>query len=208
MRAWHKWDKFFLFSFFLSWSGVSNTHWRWHARLGYDKCRRSQRAMAWLALQNWGASSLWHPYSWWAALEKGHTGGTPQKQFSSKGFNGFWVHQLICLVKDILSCTWSITMNVEAIGILRYSSRGHHFVALCCILKPLNIEHNWVLNSGSIVQGALRFWSVNLLSLCFWAKCGNGVMLCCYTSHSIVDIIPMMAVFQFDLNVKQVFLSM
>jgi hypothetical protein len=74
-------------------------------------------------------------------------------------------------------------------------------------LWTLSITEFW--NSGSIVQRVLRFWSVSLLSLCFWAKCGNGVMLCCiHTSHSIVDIIPTMAVFQFDPNVKQVFLSM
>jgi len=35
--------------------------------------RRAKATLAWLALQNWGPSSLWHPYQLWAAVEKGHT---------------------------------------------------------------------------------------------------------------------------------------
>jgi hypothetical protein len=116
---------------------------------------------------------LTHVEQHWRKATRWHT--TEAIQFTR--IQWIFSHQLISLLKDILSCTWPMTMNLEAIGILRYSSRGHHFVSLCCILKPLNVEHNWVLNSGSIVQGALRFWSVNLLSLCFCAKCE---MVWCY----------------------------
>lgn len=58
----------------------------------------------------------------------------------------------------------------QALGMLRYSSRLHHLVSLCCILKP-HVEHNWVLNNMSIVQCVLSFWSISLFSLSFWAKC-------------------------------------
>jgi hypothetical protein len=73
-----------------------------------------------------------------------------------------------------ISYMWQLTMN-QALGMLRYSSRVHLFVSLCCILKPLHVEHNWVLNNGSIVQGVLRFWSISQFSV------GNGVMFidCC-----------------------------
>jgi hypothetical protein len=62
---------------------------------------------------------------------------------------------------------WQWTKHLACSG----TPPGSTSLSLCCILKPLHVEHNWVLNNGSIVQGVLRFWSTTQFCLSFWAKC-------------------------------------
>ncbi len=80
------------------------------AGLCNGRCWRSQRVIAWHALQNWGTGRLMPSLIMLSSTGGRSLCGTRQNRFKSTGFND-WVHHLISFLKEILSYTWPLTIN-------------------------------------------------------------------------------------------------